>query len=84
MKGSAITGPVAKECVRRALSTHITQSTDSSFETTGGSVAPYRSKRWYRGLIDYFFFCSYIPRLLFCFLPTNASPPLRTQYQKIN
>jgi hypothetical protein len=50
MKGSAITGPVAKECVRP----HLNFPRDCS-ETCypGGFVAPYRFQCWNGGLITF-------------------------------
>lgn len=51
MKGSAITGPVAKECVRPLLSWgFLVLRLTAIFGYTGRSLAPYRLKRWYRGL----------------------------------
>lgn len=46
MKGSAITGPVAKECVRVAPSVLSNNKTHPS--SLGGSVAAYCLKRGYR------------------------------------
>lgn len=43
MKGSAITGPVAKECVRYPLLSCHTEYTHSSL-SPGGSLATYRVK----------------------------------------
>lgn len=51
MKGSAITGPVAKECVRPHVSFHCDCSVTLCYP--GGSVAPYRFQRWNGGLIAF-------------------------------
>lgn len=50
MKGSAITGPVAKECVRPLVCCSLLLRLTTIFGGTGRSLAPYRLKRWYRGL----------------------------------
>lgn len=47
MKGSAITGPVAKECVRRPYSMDTCVSADA-VHLAGGSLAAYRVERGYR------------------------------------
>jgi hypothetical protein len=49
MKGSAITGPVAKECVRVYASLRCDYSVTLLY--LGGSMAPYCFQRWNGGLI---------------------------------
>lgn len=49
MKGSAITGPVAKECVC-VFTLHLRVGSHNRL-STGGFVAPYRGERWYCGLV---------------------------------
>lgn len=74
MKGSAITGPVAKECVCN-LGSDLT-SVCSLY--LGGSLATYRVKRGYRRIsVSYPYFRPLFPHVLYCIHMTmTATLPL--------